>query len=203
MKLRTKVFIAVAVFLGFVALTLASPVLGAYVFMAGAPLLLVWGLIASWKRFVPASWKQGWKFRVVLALVMGVVVVGGTVWGNVWLYFVAFIALLLVVVELLWGRRGSMWGRRESATRQRQPTTRPWASRSPISQPRTSRPPIPDHIKGAVWGRDGGACVQCGSTQNLSFDHIIPYSLGGDDSVENLQVLCKSCLADLKADADR
>ena len=184
MKLRTKVFIAVAVFLGFVALTLASPPLGAYVFIVGAPLLLVWALLVLWKRFVPASWKQGWKFRLVLALVMGVVVLGGTAWGNVWLYFVAFIASL-IMVERLWGRRGAMWERGESATRQRQPTTttRPWAS----------RPPIPDKTKSAVWQRDGGACVRCGSTENLLFDHIIPYSRGGDYSVDNLQVLCRSC----------
>lgn len=50
---------------------------------------------------------------------------------------------------------------------------------------------IPSHIKLAVWKRDGGACVSCGSKQNLHFDHILPYSKGGtSDTAENIQLLC-------------
>jgi SAD/SRA domain/HNH endonuclease len=50
---------------------------------------------------------------------------------------------------------------------------------------------IPSHIKLAVWKRDGGACVTCGSKQNLHFDHILAYSKGGtSDSEENIQLLC-------------
>jgi Restriction endonuclease len=50
---------------------------------------------------------------------------------------------------------------------------------------------IPSHVKVAVWRRDKGACVTCGSTQNLHFDHILPYSKGGtSDSEENIQLLC-------------
>lgn len=50
---------------------------------------------------------------------------------------------------------------------------------------------IPSHIKLVVWKRDKGKCVLCGSTINLHFDHIIPYSKGGSSLVaENIQVLC-------------
>jgi hypothetical protein len=64
-------------------------------------------------------------------------------------------------------------------------------AQTPTYKPR--RPPIPQTVKETVWRRDGGRCVQCGSNQNIQFDHIIPYSKGGADSVENLQVLCRPC----------
>jgi hypothetical protein len=50
---------------------------------------------------------------------------------------------------------------------------------------------IPTAVKLAVWKRDAGRCIQCGSTDNLHFDHVIPYSLGGSSLVaENIQLLC-------------
>ncbi|MHA1973022.1 MAG: HNH endonuclease [Candidatus Hodarchaeales archaeon] len=50
---------------------------------------------------------------------------------------------------------------------------------------------IPPAVKLAVWKRDRGKCVLCGSTDNLHFDHIIPYSKGGSSLVaENIQLLC-------------
>ena len=50
---------------------------------------------------------------------------------------------------------------------------------------------IPTHVKREVWKRDKGRCVQCGSTNNLHFEHIIPYSKGGSSQVaENIQLLC-------------
>lgn len=52
---------------------------------------------------------------------------------------------------------------------------------------------IPQHIKAAVYQRDGGRCVQCGAQEYVEFDHIIPHSRGGATSVDNLQVLCRRC----------
>jgi len=50
---------------------------------------------------------------------------------------------------------------------------------------------IPAAVKLHVWKRDKGRCVICGSTDNLHFDHIIPYSKGGSSLVaENIQLLC-------------
>jgi hypothetical protein len=50
---------------------------------------------------------------------------------------------------------------------------------------------IPTQVKLEVWKRDKGCCVTCGSSKNLHFDHIIPYSLGGSSkSAENIQLLC-------------
>ena len=50
---------------------------------------------------------------------------------------------------------------------------------------------VPSEVKLAVWKRDRGRCVVCGSTENLHFDHIIPFSRGGSSLVaENIQLLC-------------
>ncbi|MCX8037777.1 MAG: HNH endonuclease [Candidatus Sumerlaeia bacterium] len=50
---------------------------------------------------------------------------------------------------------------------------------------------IPTHVKLEVWKRDGGRCVICGATDELHFDHIVPYSRGGTSLIaENVQLLC-------------
>ena len=36
-------------------------------------------------------------------------------------------------------------------------------------------------------------CLCCGTTENLSLDHIIPISKGGLNVKENSQVLCRAC----------
>jgi hypothetical protein len=58
---------------------------------------------------------------------------------------------------------------------------------------RQSRPRIPDTIRLAVYERDGFRCLHCGTTERLSLDHIHPWSLGGTDTIENLQTLCQPC----------
>ncbi|MCC3160072.1 HNH endonuclease [Hymenobacter sp. 15J16-1T3B] len=50
---------------------------------------------------------------------------------------------------------------------------------------------IPAAVKQAVWKRDKGRCVSCGSPDNLHFDHIIPFSKGGSSlTADNIQLLC-------------
>jgi 5-methylcytosine-specific restriction endonuclease McrA len=55
------------------------------------------------------------------------------------------------------------------------------------------RTAIPDDTKLLVWQRDQGRCAKCGSNVELQFDHIIPVSLGGASTPENLQILCGTC----------
>lgn len=57
----------------------------------------------------------------------------------------------------------------------------------------TNRQNIPSDVKQLVWKRDGGACRQCGATNELQFDHIIPVTHGGSNEPGNLQVLCGPC----------
>ncbi len=64
---------------------------------------------------------------------------------------------------------------------------------SPVEQTdhKERRRIIPTSVKVAVWKRDGGKCVVCGSTDDLHFDHIIPWSKGGSSqTADNIQLLC-------------
>lgn len=58
---------------------------------------------------------------------------------------------------------------------------------------RPKRPPIPLKLRLAVYERDGWACVECGSADDLTLDHLHPWSLGGEDTYENLRALCRPC----------
>lgn len=55
------------------------------------------------------------------------------------------------------------------------------------------RPYIPESVRREVWRRDQGKCVECGSKENLEFDHIIPVSKGGSNTARNIQLLCEKC----------
>lgn len=52
---------------------------------------------------------------------------------------------------------------------------------------------ISDKAKREVWRRDEGKCVQCGSRERLEYDHIIPVSKGGSNTVRNIELLCEKC----------
>lgn len=47
--------------------------------------------------------------------------------------------------------------------------------------------------KKVVFARDGGVCQCCGSSENLEYDHIIPFSCGGKSDKSNIQLLCQRC----------
>jgi len=47
--------------------------------------------------------------------------------------------------------------------------------------------------KRKVMARDGYKCLKCGATDRLHVDHIVPGSLGGPGTMDNLQTLCHRC----------
>lgn len=60
-----------------------------------------------------------------------------------------------------------------------------------FARPRPHARTIPQDVKVAVAVRDGGKCRVCGSTKDLQYDHIYPWSLGGrSDDPDNIQLLC-------------
>jgi hypothetical protein len=63
-------------------------------------------------------------------------------------------------------------------------------SHAPVTTPERRRI-IPTKVKLAVWKRDNGKCVECGATDELHFDHDLPWSKGGTSiTASNVQLLC-------------
>ena len=52
---------------------------------------------------------------------------------------------------------------------------------------------ISKDVRQRIWTDYGGRCAECGSTQYLEFDHIIPHSKGGSNEANNIQLLCRKC----------
>ena len=60
------------------------------------------------------------------------------------------------------------------------------------------RPNIPAAVRREVWKRDGGCCThvapdgtRCDSRWQLELDHLVPFALGGPNTVDNLAVRCR------------
>ena len=61
----------------------------------------------------------------------------------------------------------------------------------PVPTHSKTRRVIPTPVKLEVWKRDGGKCAKCGATEDLHFEHIIPWSKGGSsNTADNIQLLC-------------
>lgn len=52
---------------------------------------------------------------------------------------------------------------------------------------------IPREIRQRVWQAYGGRCVECGATEYLEYDHIVPVAKGGSNGENNIQLLCRKC----------
>lgn len=52
---------------------------------------------------------------------------------------------------------------------------------------------VPEIFRERVRRRDGGRCGRCGTDEELTVDHVRPFSRGGLTVPRNLQLLCKPC----------
>jgi len=69
-----------------------------------------------------------------------------------------------------------------------------WKRQLVLYKEQSTHGAIPDHVKAAVHHRDKGKCQQCGyEGPYIEYDHIIPRSKGGQNTVENVQILCRMC----------
>ena len=48
-------------------------------------------------------------------------------------------------------------------------------------------------VRRKVWIRNKGQCAACGSRKDLQYDYIVAISEGGNNTIDNLQLLCKTC----------
>lgn len=63
----------------------------------------------------------------------------------------------------------------------------------PAKEQLARREAIPRAVQREVWQRDGGRCIECSTREKLCFDHIVPFSRGGSNTIRNLQLLCEQC----------
>jgi hypothetical protein len=62
-----------------------------------------------------------------------------------------------------------------------------------VKNQKVERTRIPEDVRIFVWRRDEGKCTSCGSREDLEYDHIIPVSKGGNNSIRNIELLCSKC----------
>jgi len=68
----------------------------------------------------------------------------------------------------------------------------PWKNQPEIPA-KPKKESIPFKLRWEVFKRDEFSCVDCGSQDDLSADHVIAESKGGPTTLENLKTRCRSC----------
>jgi len=68
---------------------------------------------------------------------------------------------------------------------------------------RLRRGKVSASLRAWVYARDGGACLDCGATKDLTLDHIVPAVIGGREWASNLETRCRSCNSRRKHEWER
>lgn len=51
-------------------------------------------------------------------------------------------------------------------------------------------------LRAQIFAKNNGECVYCGTSENLTVDHMTPLHRGGAENISNYQPACRSCNAD-------
>ena len=65
-------------------------------------------------------------------------------------------------------------------------------------KPRRTRKQLTEEERQSLWEVQGSTCKLCGctgATKEREIDHVAPLCVGGGDTPDNLQILCKACHA--------
>lgn len=60
-----------------------------------------------------------------------------------------------------------------------------------IASPSVLKRSLRGRSREQILERDGAKCLLCGTTDNLTLQHVLPYSLGGETHSSNLILLCE------------
>lgn len=71
-----------------------------------------------------------------------------------------------------------------------------------IASPSTLKRSLRGKQKQRIHDRDGNRCLRCGSCENLTLQHVQPFSRGGETNSSNLVTLCEGCNQELKDEID-
>lgn len=63
----------------------------------------------------------------------------------------------------------------------------------PEEEPSYRKKKIGNGLRTKVYERDNYTCQECGARKNLTVDHVVPESKGGETTADNLRTLCRSC----------
>ena len=64
---------------------------------------------------------------------------------------------------------------------------------NPVNPPKPLKATISKDLRQAIFDRDGRLCLECGSSKDLTLDHIVAESKGGKATLGNLRTLCRVC----------
>ncbi len=67
------------------------------------------------------------------------------------------------------------------------------ASKQRVNSPSKTPGDVPAAVSNPVWIRDDGKCANCGSFSAIQEEHVVAVALGGESTVENVKLLCRSC----------
>lgn len=114
-------------------------------------------------------------------------------------------ALTLLLEKLLKEKGGVAPSPRKSPGAGNNGKRKPVSAAAAHGTAESRRPPasgsrhIPAEVRRAVWRRDGGQCAyigrgghRCSARGKLEFHHVYPYALGGNATVENIALRCRS-----------